>query len=318
MIFTITHITPTLTMRTLIIVCSVFLLGTSLTKAQSGRTRLGFVPYSDPSVSEQQYRQMAYDYLYETVTRIFINTQRFDILDRSKFDIVKLEKNITKGEDFINSEIVKQGNALAAEVLAIAKITALSLKQAEDNQGWSAFLTVELKQIDVETAKAVSALQLKGAINDGVGDFAGVELSKIIRVPSPEQAISRIVLGMEKDLRNWIDKQFPVKMQVVHVDPIGQFVVGRGGKNIGLTTRDNMCLRHVYRLPSGDQLEETIVELSFIKEDGIGQTSTKFKPQKSKEWDLVVEAIKQYGEKEVFIMECPGGKGPINNIFQNN
>lgn len=299
-------------MRTFLLAFSMLLLFSSLAQAQSGRTRLGFVPYSDPAASEQEYRQMAYDYLYETVTRIFINTQRFDILDRSKFDIVKLEKNFTKGEDFINSEIVKQGNALAAEVLAVAKITALSLEEAEDKKGWSAFFTVELKQLDVETSKAVSALQLKGSINDGVGNFAGVELSKIIRVPSPEQAISRVVLSMEKDLRNWIDKQFPVKMEVIHIDPLKQFIVGRGGQDIGLTTRDNMCLRHVYRLPEGVPLEETIVELSFIKEDGVGQTSTKFEAKKSREWDLIAEAIKQYGKDEVFIMECPDSKWPIS------
>lgn len=296
-------------MRTFLLAFSMLLLFSSLAQAQSGRTRLGFVPYSDPSTSQEEYRKMAYDYLYEAVTRIFINTQRFDILDRSKFDIVKLEKNFTKGEDFINSEIVKQGNALAAEVLAVAKITALSLEEAEDKKGWTAFFTVELKQLDVETAKAVSALQLKGTIKDGAGipDIPG--LTDLARASSPQQAISRVVLSMEKDLRNWIDKQFPVKMKVIHIDPLKQFLVGRGGQDIGLTTKDNMCLRHVYRLPAGDQLEETIVELSFIKEDGVGQTSTKFAPKKSKEWGLIAEAIKQYGRDEVFIMECPGSEG---------
>ena len=36
----------------------------------------------------------------------------------------------------INSEIVEQGKALAAEVLAVAKLTALSVTQSEDQKSW--------------------------------------------------------------------------------------------------------------------------------------------------------------------------------------
>ena len=179
-------------------------------QAQNTKQKIGFIPYADPSsIGDEGYREMAYEYLYEVATRIFINTQRFDVLDRGKFDIVKLEKEITKGDDFINSEIVAQGNALATDAIVVAKVTALSVSESEieegesvNDVGWSAFFTVELKQLDVETTKALGAVQLVGEHKDGGSILTG-------DAKSPEQAISKAITKIERDLRAWINKKFP-------------------------------------------------------------------------------------------------------------
>lgn len=282
--------------------------------AQSSKQKLGFIPYSDPAADKNGYRQMAYDYLYEAATRIFINTQRFDILDRSKFDLVKIEKNFTKGDDFINSEIVAQGKALAAEVLAVAKVTALSVSQSEDQKGWSAFFTVELKQIDVETTKALNALQLKGEFQDDSGISIGdKKVGNVNRARSPEQAISKVVSKMEESLNKWIRDNFPVKMEVLDRNDAGKVLYARGGKDMGLTLRSNMCLRRIHRLKTGDIIAETISELKFTKADGVGDATTKFELKNSKEWDKVVQALTDYPD-EVFIMENPNSSGILKKV----
>ena len=268
------------------------------------RPKLGFIPYSNPDTESGEYRELAYDYLYEAAIRIFINTQRFDILDRSKFDIVKLEQNFTKGDDFINSEIVAQGNALAAEVLAVAKLTALNVQPIKDGAGWTSFFTVELKQIDVETTKAVNAIQLKGEINvDGTIKIGNTEIpSGGGAATSPEQAIDKVVQQMETILRDWINEAFPIKMEVLDHDATNKVIYVRGGRNIGLTTKDKMSLRRIRKLKTGDVVEETIVELKFTKEDGVGEATTKFHPLKGKEWTLIMQALRQYPD-EIFVME---------------
>lgn len=271
-------------------------------KGQETKQKLGFIPYSNPDNDPSGYRDMAYNYLYESATRIFINTQRFEILDRSKFDILSLEKNYQKGDDFINSEIVAQGNSLAAEVLAVAKLTALSVTQ-DPEKGWLAFFTVELKQIDIETSKAVDAVQLKGQLKPGGNITLG---STIVpsggHISSPEQAIAKAVEQMEDRLYDWIHESFPVKMIVLDFDASNKVIYVKGGKDIGLNLKDNMCLRRIRKLVTGDKVEETVAELKFTKTDGVGSSTTKFQPKKPKEWKKILEAIKNHPE-EVFVME---------------
>ncbi len=294
-----------------------FCLAVYCAQAQSSKQKLGFIPYSDPAADKYGYRQMAYDNLYEAATRIFINTQRFDVLDRSKFDVVRLEKNFTKGDDFINSEIVSQGKALAAEVLAVAKVTALSVTQSEDKKGWSAFFTVEFKQIDVETSRALNAVQLKGEAQDEAFEITvgTVKAPNPNRAKSPEQAISKAVSKMEVTLEKWIRDNFPVKMKVLEKDDINKVLYARGGKDLGLTIKSRMCIRRIRKLVTGDIVAETIAELKFTKVDGVGDTATKFEPKIKKDWDKIVQALTAY-PNEVFIMENPVA-GPFNPFGKN-
>lgn len=289
-------------MNRLFITFLIFLCTSLIVNAQSAKQKLGFIPYADPSADKDGYRQMAYDYLYEAATRIFINTQRFEILDRSKFDIVKLEKNITKGEDFINSEIVAQGNALAAEVLAVAKVTALTMTESKEQGSWAAFFTVEFKQIDVETTKALNAMQLKGQTMEVTKE--GLPFSNLTIAKSPEEAISKIVSGMEKTLGNWIEDNFPLKMRVIDINRNNQILYAKGGKDIGLSLNNKMCLRRVHRLSTGDIVEETVADLKYTKEDRIGETTTKFIPKNKKDWGKLIQALDDHGD-QMFIMERP-------------
>jgi len=282
--------------------------------AQSAKQKLGFIPYADASSDQYNYRKMAYDYLYEAATRIFINTQRFEVLDRSKFNTLNIEKNMTKGDDFINAEIVAQGKVLAAEVLAVAKLTALSLSQSEENKAWTVFFTVELKQIDVETSKALNAMQLKGELNDKIIIIGNKTIENPKTAKSPEEAISIVVSKMEKDLEEWIHEYFPVRMNIVYKNDEERILYANGGKNIGLTLRNNMCVRRDFRLPTGDRVVETIAELKFTKADGVGETSTRFEPKNKKEWEKIVKAIKDY-PGEIFVMECVSGRTIFNSIL---
>lgn len=301
--------------RLLPVILLCFIASSVFSQTQYKRQKLGFIPYSDPSADQYGYREMAYLNLYEAALRIFIESQRFDVLDRSKFDILKIEKNFTKGDDFINSEIVAQGRALAADILAVAKVTALSVTESEDRKGWSAFFTVEFKQIDVETSKAINAVQLKGEFNDEATIFSlgKSDAPNPNRAKSPDQAISKVVSKMEETLFNWINENFPIKMEVIEIDEDNKKLYALGGKDIGLDTKINMCIRRIRELPTGEQVEETIAELKFTKSDGVGSTVTIFEPKSKKDWDSVVKAYEKYKD-EVFIMESERRSNPFKSL----
>lgn len=271
-------------------------------QAQVKKQKLGFIPYSNPTTAQNSYRQTAYENLYETATRIFINTQRFEVLDRSKFNIVKLEKNYQKGEDFINSEIVAQGKVLAAEVLAVAKITALSIDKADDGKGYSAFFTVELKQIDVETTKALNALQLKGEWNDDIGaSLLGNKLNPV-RAKSAEEAISKAVVKMEAALEKWIKDNFPIKMKIIEKRDAEKVLIAQGGKDLGLTTRSRMRVAKITKMGDSGDLVETVARLKFDPKDGVGAAVTKFQLVNKSDWPKIEAALRER-PNGVFIME---------------
>src|SRR6185437_4781589 len=57
------------------------------------------------------------DLVQEMVTKQFVKSGRFDIVDRSKFQKVISELNVQKSEEFLNSKIVDQGKLLGAQYL---------------------------------------------------------------------------------------------------------------------------------------------------------------------------------------------------------
>ena len=55
--------------------------------------------------------------IQETVINAFVKTKRFNIVDRSKMDALKKEKELQKSEDFIDGSVIQQGISLGANYL---------------------------------------------------------------------------------------------------------------------------------------------------------------------------------------------------------
>lgn len=91
------------------------------------KKKIGFIPYTDPENAEEELRELAYKNIYDAALRVFVNTQRFEVLDRGSFNIIKIEKEFQKGEDLANVEIIEQGKIAAAELLAVAKLTTFTV-----------------------------------------------------------------------------------------------------------------------------------------------------------------------------------------------
>lgn len=249
--------------------------------AQSvSKKRLGFVPYTDPDFAEAEYREIVYKTMYESALRIFINTQRFVILDRGSFNILKLEKDFQKGEDLINSEIIAQGKILAAEILGIAKITNLSVELNGDGKTYSAFIVCEFKQVDVESGKAVSALQLEGSTKDLIGK----------KPTTAEEAISRSIKKMEKDLEKWVREKFPLAMNILEVNEEELYLVAEGGNQTGLTRAYKLRAVKVKTI-EGKKVATTLGKLTLTSE-GLGEETTRYTINDKLEWQNFLAAWK--------------------------
>lgn len=259
-------------MKKIILTLLLFTTIFSISAQNLSKKKLGFVPYTDPDFTEEEYKEAVYKNLYEAALRTFINTQRFIILDRGSFNILKIEKEFQKGDDLVNSEIIAQGKILAAQILAIAKITTLSVSLNEDGKTYTTFIVCEFKQIDVESGKAVNALQLQGSSNDIVGKKA----------VSAEESISRAVKKMEKDLEKWVKENFPLAMKVLDINEESKSLIVEGGRESGLTKTYKLRVVKMKML-NGKKFVETIGKLSF-SEEGIGEEATKLLIPNEVEW----------------------------------
>lgn len=254
------------------------------------KKRLGFVPYTDPDFAEPEYREAVYKNMYESALRIFINTQRFIILDRGSFNVLKIEKEFQQGEDLVNSEIIEQGKILAAQILAVAKITTLSVELNDDGNTYTAFIVCEFKQIDVETGKAVAALQLQGGTNEVIGKKPG----------TAQEAIAKAVKKMEKDLEKWVRENFPLAMNILDVNEGESYLVAEGGRETGLNKQYKLRAVQV-KMVEGKKVVKTLGKLSFTKE-GLGEETTKFLISDKEEWAAFLTVWKS-DRKSVLVFE---------------
>ena len=278
-------------MKKLLLFLTLSICCLSLTAQSISKKKLGFVPYTDPDFAEEEYREAVYKNLYETALRIFINTQRFIILDRESFDIIKIEKEFQKGEDLINSEIIEQGKILAAQILAIAKITTLSVSLNEDGKTYTAFIVCEFKQIDVETGKAVNALQLQGS-------SAEMMIGK--KPTTAQEAISRAVKKMENDLEKWVRENFPLAMKVLEVQESDMSLIVEGGRETGLTKQYK--LRAVkMKMVNGRKYVETLAKVTFSSE-GLGEEATKLIIKDEADWKTFL-AVWKADKTSVLVFE---------------
>jgi len=247
------------------------------------KKNIGFIPYTDPSNADKKYRELTYKNIYDAALRVFVNTQRFTVLDRGSFDIIKIEKEFQKGEDLANSEIISQGRVSAAELLAVAKISTFTITESDDGDGYSVYISAEFKQLDVKTGEATMAYQLVAEAKDKQG--GDVQIIKNKRIPTIEEAISIAVRKMEDDLARWIKGQWPLILKIIDVEDKKQRVVIEGGKDVGLSKSHKMkaVTLKVYE-KTGKKLIDTIGKLNYTRE-GIGEELTPLKMSSKKDWE---------------------------------
>jgi hypothetical protein len=254
---------------------------------QSLKKKIGFIPYMDPDNADEEFRELAYKNIYDAALRGFVNTQRFEVLDRGSFDIIKIEKEFQKGEDLANVEIVKQGNVAAAELLAVAKLTTFTIEDSDDGKGFSVYMTAEFKQIDVETGRATSAFQLRSEVVDKQEGPFGITNKN--RIGTEEQAISEAVIQIEEDLERWVKTEFPLILDIIDVQNKEQEIMVNGGRSAGLNEKIDMKVVSVRIYPNGKKSIREICELKYTK-DGVGVELTPFKIKSKKDWPVFQEA----------------------------
>jgi TolB-like protein len=198
--------------------------------------------------------------IQETVTNAFVKTKRFNIVDRTKMDALKKEKELQKSEDFIDGNVIAQGMSLGANNLISGHVISAKAERMETTPdpktgqvtiSYKAKLSIQLKVIDVATGQVITSETIEPKAGSAFGGMLGMGPS------TPEAAITKAIKGIEDKVDEFVTRNFPVSFPIVEIQE-------KDGS--GNATKIMIAGGSSFNLKKGDKLK--VVEVSTIEVNG--------------------------------------------------
>jgi len=237
-------------MKKLSLIIFVMVLSASITAQE--KTPVGILPFT--------YVSGAVDYqhvnsIQETVINAFVKTRRFNIVDRSKTDALKKEKELQKTDDFIDGSVVEQGRNLGAAYLVSGHIISAKAEavRSDDGRGhvtitYKAKLSISLKVIDVASGQVIASETIEPKSGSFLGGLFGIGAT------SETESITKAIQKIEGKIDEFVANNFPVMFAIVEI----QEKDGQGG-----ATKVLLAGGSGFGLKSGDKLK--VVELTEVE-----------------------------------------------------
>ena len=180
--------------------------------------------------------------IQEEISSCFVKTKRFNIVDRSKMDALKSEKELQKSEDYIDGSVVAQGASLGAQYLISCNVNSataiqVTTKDPKTGQttisGYKEKLSIALKVIDVSTGKVIATETIEPKGGTTLGALAGTAPQ------TPEKAFSKALQDIQNKIDDFVAKNFPLTFSISEItekDAKGNAVTIQiaGGSEYGL------------------------------------------------------------------------------------
>lgn len=188
--------------------------------------------------------------IQDAVTNAFVKTRRFNIVDRSKMNAIKKEKELQKSEDFIDSKVIAQSSSLGAQFLVsghVVSATATESTYKDSNtgqlrsSGFTAKLSIVIQVIDVETGQVTKSetIQPKG------GSYLGTLTSTAPK--TAQEAIAKAIKDIENKVDEFVNENFPVFFDIIEIQEVSgsgeaKKILISGGKAFGLKKGDKFTI----------------------------------------------------------------------------
>jgi TolB-like protein len=239
------------------------------------KTGVGIIPFT--YVTGSANLKDVYS-IQETVTNAFVKTKRFNIVDRSKMDALKREKDLQKSEDFIDGNVIQQGVSLGADYLISGHVIAAQAERMEtapDSRTgqvtitYKSKLSIALKVIDVATGQVIVSETIEPKAGSLLGGMMGMAPS------TPEAAITKAISGIVGKVDEFVGINFPVSFPIAEIlekDGKGSAtkILIAGGSGFGLKKGDKLKVVEVVDMEvNGKKLQrkKEIGELKVSKVD---------------------------------------------------
>lgn len=273
-----------------------FLLSTYLTYAQTGKTTIGLTPFRSNGYSQYESG------VYEAVSGGFVESGRFIIVDRSVWGNIQQERDLQKGEEFLDSKIAEQGKSLGAESIVIGSINEIKTTSGVSNYGtkvYGASISISLKVVNVSTGESSASTSIFGSS----GFF--------MAATSPVQAIVWAQNSLKKKTAEWIGKTFPVKAKIAKVleqsDKKGiTKILIAGGSGAGIKEgRDIKVVYYEDVEVDGKKIARTVefamLKVTKVEDENFSECSVKGMPKSKTEAGLEMKRLMDEG-KDLYLI----------------
>jgi len=246
------------------IIIALLLLLVTFANAQSSKIGVGIMPFTYASGASNSEDANS---IQETVTNSFVKTKRFNIVDRSKMDLLKKEKELQKTEDFIDGTVIAQGNALGAEYLISGHVISAQATQMTTESGKSVYkakLAISIKVIDVATGQVITSETIEPKAGNSLLGAIGIGSS------SPQLAISKAIQDIQDKIDSFVMRNFPSTFSIVEIqakDSKGaatQLLVA-GGSDSGLEKGDKLKVVEILMMEVNGKKVQRKKEIGELK-----------------------------------------------------
>jgi curli biogenesis system outer membrane secretion channel CsgG len=235
------------------------------------------VEVNDPSHIEEA------KYLYDKIQSVFVESNRFSVLDRGNIKAVHSELENQKGVSSINAEVVDQGKIAGAEFLIVGKLLSLEYVDTENTAGKlikvftgnrnskessglliKPVFTYSLSLISVETSETPKSKNFSVSVTKGWPGLTNFESFKRA-LDSEETTIQR----------DFINEFLPEIISIVQIEKENggkaeEVLISTGDAN-GTKKNDQFVVYKLSNLMIGDRetvREEEISQLRVIEVQG--------------------------------------------------
>jgi curli biogenesis system outer membrane secretion channel CsgG len=239
-------------MKKILLSISILFVSLSLL-AQTEKITLGITYFTYPSYKEKNYVEQ----VNELVANEFVKVGRFTIVDRTKLQTIKAEKELQKTEDFIDSKVIEQGRTLGAKYIVTGQLINVATSSAYSVEYkkyiYNASVLVSIKLIDVETSQVLQAETFgRGQSSAPVeGGFFKQLMAGSCDVGgsgnSTDEALRSAMSNLACGIKNWVKRVFPVMVPVVEIQEANKKkgakkILIAGGTGIGLTVKKELTI----------------------------------------------------------------------------
>ncbi len=222
-------------MRKLLLTVICIVAACNLAICQS-KTIIGIVPFRSAEQKTNYYNRQSnttewITAIQDAVTEAFLGTKRFALVEREKMDQINGEKNLQKGEDFIDGQVIEQSKSLGAQYIVMGNVTKAELVTSQTTAPFAGTITSRTGEI----AFSIKVVDVTTGLIAATQSFSGSGRGK--------NAIENALEKIKPDIEQFVRENFKVIVSVASVEEKNSQgdavkVLISGGSSLGMKPGD--------------------------------------------------------------------------------
>ena len=209
---------------------------------------------------------------------MFVQGNRFDIIERSNWDLIDAERLFQRSEEFMDDDATRaEVQSIGSEYLVIGNVPNISADKKTTDQGtvyYEAVINFGLKVVSVGTGR----VEYSESFSNTGGRFGA--LTKMADVFSddstPSAAVTTAISKVKGKVGDFVNKAFPFTVDVLGIETRDKKdraveILISGGESIGIKEKVSLIVYEEVSMTVGDAVrirEKVIGEIKVIRVEG--------------------------------------------------